>query len=240
MIKPGKMNQNRKGGIAILFVILLVVVLTIAGGIFLSGKKQQALQEQLLGEGYTYFSENKVTEAASSFEKTKATFSSSLNFFRSISSSEKYVTIEEINELIFSCYLLNIYNNSFELKTSEKALKKAKEAFSSLKYLKDSSENKKSELAKVIATAEEVSDICDLYQKKKLKAAMKKLLTAEKNAAEDDQDFFVFEIRFLIACGKALREPEILKQARELLFFLNFEVGVKGEKIDQLWQLLRR
>jgi hypothetical protein len=235
MIKPGKMNQNRKGGIAILFVILLVVVLTIAGGIFLSGKKQQALQEQLLGEGYTYFSENKVTEAASSFEKTKATFSSSLNFFRSISSSEKYVTIEEINELIFSCYLLNIYNNSFELKTSEKALKKAKEAFSNLK-----NENKKSELAKVIATAEEVSDICDLYQKKKLKAAMKKLLTAEKNAAEDDQDFFVFEIRFLIACGKALREPEILKQARELLFFLNFEVGVKGEKIDQLWQLLRR
>ena len=235
MIKPGKMNQNRKGGIAILFVILLIVVLTIAGGIFLSGKKQQALQEQLLGEGYTYFSENKVTEAASSFEKTKETFSSSLNFFRSISSSEKYVTIEEINELIFSCYLLNIYNNSFELKTSEKALKKAKETFSNLK-----DENKKSELAKVIATAEEVSDICDLYQKKKLKAAMKKLLTAEKNAAEDDQDFFVFEIRFLIACGKALREPEILKQARELLFFLNFEVGVKGEKIDQLWQLLRR
>jgi hypothetical protein len=69
---------------------------------------------------------------------------------------------------------------------------------------------------------------------------MKGLLAAEKNALPTDQDFFIMEVRLLIACGKGLGEPAITKQARELLWFISSEAGIKGPKIDKLWGLLNR
>jgi hypothetical protein len=67
---------------------------------------------------------------------------------------------------------------------------------------------------------------------------MTDLLEIENRASATDQDFFIFEIRFLIACGKALNAPAILNQARELLFFATTDAGIENEKTRQLWGLL--
>jgi Na+-transporting NADH:ubiquinone oxidoreductase subunit NqrC len=224
----------RTGGAIIIVVVLLLVAGIIGAGVIYSqGNQQQQRQSQLLADGYELFNQGKLAEAYPLFKEAQTTFSSALNFYRRLASSESHVTPDELHELIVSVCLSIAHEQFFDLKTADEWVSRAEE---DLKHLPAG--ERKSDLTNSLVTARDVSKLCETFNAGNYEQAMKDLLAAEANAQASDQDFFIFEIRFLIACGKALGEPAIINQARELLFFATTDAGIDNEKTRSLWVTL--
>jgi len=224
----------RAGGAAIIVVVLLVATGLIAAGVIYSqGSQQQKKQSQLLADGYEQFNQNSLEKAYPFFKEAQTTFTSTLSFYRRFASSEAQVTPEEIHELTVSVCISIAHEKFFDLKSADEWVAKAEEE---LKALAES--ERKADLTKSIDTARDISKLCKTFNEGNYEQAMKDLLKIEKQSLPTDQDFFIFEIRFLIACGKAMGEPEILNQARELLFFATTDAGIDNEKTRSLWGIL--
>jgi len=224
----------RAGGIAIILVILLLVAgLIVTGVIYSQGSKMQQQQEKLLAEGYELFNSGNPEKAYPLFKGALSTFNSSLNFYRRFAAAENQVTPDEIHEIAISVSLAIAHEKFFDLKSADEWVARAKE---DLTLLPEG--ERKAELSATTATAQAVSKLCKTFNDGNYEQAMKDLLEVEKISQPTDQDFFIFEIRFLIACGKALNEPAILNQARELLFFATTDAGIDNEKTRSLWGIL--
>jgi hypothetical protein len=230
------MNRNmvnlRKGGIMV-FIGLIILFVALFAGLFLSGRSNQRKQETYLAEGYSLFSDNNFQDALDSFTQAKATFTTTLSVYRTLASAENHVTQNELAELMVSVCLTAAHENFFKLETADKWVDRAE---SELKNVK--SVNSKDELQALVKTAKEISGLCKDFSEGKVLKALKELKGVEDRALASDQDFFIFEIRFLIACGKALNEQAILAQARELLFFATTDAGIENDKTRRLWGIL--
>ena len=230
------MSKNltlRTGGIVVLLVLLLVVMGIVFATIAYLGYDQQNRQTVLLGEGYQQFQDGKFEEAFKQFQTAEQTFSATLGLYRKIKSSDTYVTADDLNELIISTCIAAAYEDLFALKSSEEWLNRAKKSLESLK-----ASERKTELSKTIATAQASSQLCKTFNEGDMEKTMKGLLATEKEALSTDQDFFIFEIRLLIACGKKLNDQDVINQARELLFFATTDAGINNDKTGKLWILL--
>lgn len=224
----------RTGGAAVIVVALLIVAAIAAAVIIYSqGSQQQQLQEKLLADGYEQFNAGKLASAHPLFKQALTTFTPTLNFYRWLSSSETYVNQNEIHELAISVALSIAHESFFDLKSADEWVARGEE---DLKRLPEG--ERKTDLSTALATAKAVSGLCKTYNEGKYEQALKDLLEVEKISQANDQDFFIFEIRFLIACGKALNEPAVLNQARELLFFATTDAGIDNEKTRSLWGIL--
>lgn len=225
-------NSPRVGGVVVVVLLLLFVVAGAIGAAFFLGSRQQKAQTQFLTEGYLNFSQGELEQAYTKFVDARKTFSPTLDVYRKVASGT-FMTREEIDEVVISICLSIAHEKFFALESDEEWTGKA-EAEASL--ITDA--DRKAEIAQTIATARQISKLCEAYKAGDYEKAMKDLLEVEKKSLSTDQDFFIFEIRFMIACGKAMNEPEILNQARELLFFATTDAGIDNEKTRQLWGLL--
>ncbi len=226
-------NFSNHGNIALILIILVLAAGAVAvGGFAFHGSRQQKAQTQMITSGFLDFNNGKLEEAYKTFVAARDTFSSSVDFYRKIASGTFY-TRDEVNEVIISMSLSIAHDSFFKLETTPTWVKRAEEA---VKLLTDAERQK--ENSQTVKTAAAILELLELYKAGDFEKAMKNLLEVEKNAATTDQDFFIFEIRFLIACGKALQQPAIVNQARELLFFATTDAGIENEKTRQLWGLL--
>jgi Na+-transporting NADH:ubiquinone oxidoreductase subunit NqrC len=224
----------RKGGIAIILVVLLLVAGIIAAGVIYSqGSQMQQKQEKLLAEGYEMFNAGSLEKAYPLFKEALTTFTSPLHFYRRFAASESQINPDEIHEIAVSVSLSIAHEKFFDLQSADEWVARAEE---DIKHLPEG--ERKTDLTAATATARAVSKLCRTYNEGDYQKAMKELLEVEKISQPSDQDFFIFEIRFLIACGKALNEPAILNQARELLFFATTDAGIDNEKTRSLWGIL--
>ncbi|GAB4281149.1 MAG: hypothetical protein Kow0029_26130 [Candidatus Rifleibacteriota bacterium] len=222
----------RQGAVKAIIGILVLVVALIAG-IALKGSLNQETQTSLLAKGYESFSAGKYDDAYKSFEEALKTFTFTLKVYRIFKGSENHMTRQELNELIVSTCLAAAHESFFELKPAKDWTEKAQKAVNDLP-----AGDRKSELEQLTKTASEISELCEDFAAGQFEKAFKQLKKVEQNALPSDQDFFIFEIRFLIALGKALKEPAILGRARELLFFATTDAGINNDKTQKLWGIL--
>lgn len=225
--------RMRAGGAFLILVLLVMALLFAAGVAVYNGSQQQKRQAEILAQGYQLFNEGKFSAAYEQFKSAKHTFSATLNLYRQLKKSDTHVTPADLNELTVSTCLSAAYEDFFELNSSEEWLGKAE---NDLKHHEPGL--RKDELSQTLTTARSVSKLCQDFKAGDVEKAMKGLLEAEKNALPTDQDFFIFEIRMLIACGKALNDVDVINQARELLFFATTDAGINNDKTGKLWVLL--
>lgn len=219
--------------------ILLVglFILACAGGFLLYiGFQGQERLSGFLEEGRLHIQNEKPELAAQAFLKADAEFTATLTFYQKARGlgGSNFMARSELAELTISAAMLCAYDDFFHVKASPKWVSLAEQNIGL------APETQAKELKQNIDTAKEVSNLCKLFSEEKYQEVMKGLLVAEKNALVSDQDFFITEIRLLIACGKAMNEPAILHRARELLFLLSYEAGIKSKKLDSLWGVLNR
>ncbi|MGM0601143.1 MAG: hypothetical protein ACQETH_15140 [Candidatus Rifleibacteriota bacterium] len=226
--------KNRQGFIKLIIVLLIVLVIIFAG-LYYSGSSNQQNQENYLADGYENFRKENYTKAFENFANAKNTFGLSLSFYRKIKGSDIYVTSDELVELLISTCLTAAHDIFFKLKPAPGWVEKAQNILEQ-NNLANPEQNK--ELVQLVNTAAEISELCKTYNEGEYEEAFRELKKVEENALQTDRDFFIFEIRFLIACGKALNEPAILTHARELLFFATTDAGINNKKTQRLWGIL--
>ncbi len=227
---------DRSGGIlVILFVLLLLFGGGIGGSLYLGSAANDRIEAQIIS-GKSLIDQEKTADAIKEFIAAEGGFSALTSFFRSVSAfrGKTFTPIEDIRLLVVTSALLKIYEEAFEMRPAKEWVETAEARIPNL------SASDALELKQLVSTGREISDLCSQFQAGKHSEVMRGLLTAEKNALPQDQDFFIQEIRTLIACGKEMNEPDILNRAREMLFFLSFEAGIKNKRIDQLWGILNR
>lgn len=217
--------------------IVIVTILLLAGmaGFYFVGKGMQTSQSEMLASGYENFSQNNADKAYRYFTDARETFGTTLGFYRAIAGSDTDITIGELNELIVSICMAAAHDDFFALKTSDEWIKRAK---TELKQVKD--EQAKNIFAEHIKNAEFISSLCRQFTEGEAEEALRELFAVDPQVFVRDSDFFVFQIRFFIACGRALNEPDLIAQARELLFFATGDAGINNEKTKQLWGILTR
>ncbi|MDN5278197.1 MAG: hypothetical protein PWR01_2162 [Clostridiales bacterium] len=224
--------NKRRGGLKVI-VALIVLVGALLIGIFLNGSLAQEKQQNLLAKGYEQYNDGDLDAALKSFSDAAETFSFTLSFYRTLKSSDQYVTQNELGELAISICLAAAHDSFFALNPAPDWVEKAKEQLPIIVE-----PERKKELEQLVNTAGEISKLCVDFAAGQVEKALKDLKKVEENALGTDQDFFIFEIRFLIACGKALNEPAILAQARELLFFATTDAGINNSRTQRLWGIL--
>lgn len=217
--------------------IAIIVILVIAGvaGFYFVGKGMQTSQTEILASGYENFSQNNAEKAYRYFLDARKTFGTTLGLYRTISGSDTDVTIDELNELIVSVCMAAAYDDFFVLKASDEWIERGK---AELEFVND--KQAKEVFAEHIKNAEFVSNLCRQFAEDKVEESLRELFAVDQQVSVRDHDFFVFQIRFLIACGHALNEPALITQARELLFFATGDAGINNEKTRQLWGILTR
>ncbi len=216
--------------------ILLFLLAAVVGFLGYLGWQAQVRLSGFLEEGNRHIHEEKPELAAAAFQKADAEFGPLLSLYRALRglTGATFLSQAEVAELIVSAALLCTYDDVFILKASTKWVELAEA------HLGRVPEPPGRELTQNVATARELVNLCRLFAEQKYEDVMKGLLAAEKNALPTDTDFFTAEVRLLIACGKAMNEPAILQQARELLFFLTYEAELKNKKTESLWGILNR
>jgi len=227
--------NNRKGYIAGFLILSLIAFLMISWVIYSIGSGRQSSQAELLEKGYGYFSSGKIDKSIKYFTDAIDKFGFPLKIYRMFNKSDEYLSEDDINLVIVNAYISVAYDEFFKLDPSEKLLKKAKKALSQISDKAQSKEQKQ-----LVETANECSKLCSLFQKNKFEKALKDLLKVEKKSAKGDVDFFIFEIKLMIECGKKLQSEMILARARELLFFLSYELKVQNDKTNSLWKSLTK
>ena len=222
---------RRTGGIKIV-IGFLILILALLAGLILNGSLNQEKQSNILTSAYESFNQADYEKAYQLFSEAGTTFSPTLSAYRMVRPGE-YVNETDLGEILISTCLAAAYESFFMLEPSPDWIKRANEQLSAI-----SDEQKKAELKQLVATAGEVSLLCQRFAGGEIEDALKDLKKVEQASLPGDQDFFIFEIRFLIACGKALEEPLIINKARELLFFATTDAGINNDKTKQLWGIL--
>lgn len=212
---------------------VLIVLGAVAGAVYSNGKAAQERQSELLLQAYSSFSSDKLADAYALFCEAKGTFSDTLAFYRRFSGSANLITREELGDLLINTCLGLAHDNFFYLRTADEWVKNGEAELASI-----SSAERCQELKALLNTAKGISHLCQMYGEGKFEDALNELASVEDSSLSTDQDFFIFEIRLLIACGKALDEPAVLNQARELLFFATTQAGIDNEKTRNLWGFL--
>ena len=228
-----KKSLGRNGSAGLVAVGLLVIAIIAASIVFFNGRSLQQTQSELLTEGYEAFSQDDLSSAYESFVQARNTYASSLSFYRTIVSSESYLQLHELNELIVSTCLAAAHDDFFELRSSDQWVEKAMQA---LEKVEDPQIR---ELMSVyVENAAFISNLCDLHQKDETENALRQLFEIDTTLITSDEDFFVFQIRFLIAAARTTQEPMLLNQAREMLFFAVNELEIDNDKTNRLWGIL--
>lgn len=224
----------RCGAGLLLILVPVILLVGVIGGVLMHGAGKQGRFNELLAEGSQQIEKNQPVPAAEAFLKANEQFGGTLSFYQTVKrwTGATYLTPAELGQLIVSACLMQAYTDFFAMQPSPDILSKA----SSVESLLTSDEGL--ELKQALGTAKRMSAICEAFKKQQYQQVMKDLLRAEKEATKTDLDFFIQEIRVLIACGQAMDEPEILNHARELLFFYTYEAKLKNPRIDQLWRIL--
>ena len=236
--------KSRFGGAKVTIVILLVLI--IAGAsltyTYLTGKELQENQDRYWSQAFTYFSQKQPEFAYLELIKARSTFSDSLDFYRKVATGT-FLTKAEVNEAIVLICQSEAYDNLFNLESAESWLQKAKMEIENV----DDGETRLT-LANFISRAEAADRFCATYRQyiatkdlpdEKYQELVKNSLKVGTEAiAGNDYDYTIFEIRFLIACGKAFEEPILIGEARQQLFDITQSKG-EDEKTKLLWSLLR-
>lgn len=238
--------KSRFGGSTVTIVIVILLVLIIAGAsltyTYMTGKELQENQTQYWNQAFTYFSQKQPEFAYLELIKARSTFSDTLDFYRKIATGT-YLTKAEVNEAIVLICQSEAYDNLFNLESAESWIQKAKMEIENV----DDGETRL-ELANYISRAEAADKFCAAYRQyiqtedlpdEKYQGLVKNSLRVGTEAiAANDYDYTIFEIRFLIACGKAFEEPVLIGEARKQLFDITQSKG-EDEKTKLLWSLLR-
>ena len=238
--------KNRFGGTKLTVFLVLLFVLIIAGGsltyTYLSGKELQENQTKYWNQAFTFFSQKQPEFAYLELIKARSTFSESLDFYRKIATGT-FITKAEVNEAIVLICQSEAYDNLFNLESAESWIQKAKMEIENV----DDGETRL-ELANYISRAEAADKFCATYRQyvktedladEKYQELVKNSLKVGTEAIKaNDYDYTIFEIRFLIACGKAFEEPVLIGEARQQLFDITQSKG-EDEKTKLLWSLLR-
>lgn len=240
-----KALNNRFGG-ATGIVIAVILILVIAGGslgyTYVTGKELQENQTEYWNKAFTLFSQKQPEFAYLELIKTRSTFNESLNFYRKIATGT-YLTKEEVNEAIVLICQSEAYDNLFNLESAESWIQKAK---MEIEYVDDG--ETRLELANYISRAEAADKFCKTYREYIKKENLEdseyqelvknSLKVGTQAVSANDYDYTIFEIRFLIACGKSFEEPVLIAEARQQLFDITQAKG-EDEKTKILWSLLR-
>ncbi len=229
-----KYTSHRQGKAAIFVVLIIVLAFAIATTFYL-GAGAADREAFHLQQGYDSFTDNDFASAYESFIQVREASSPWLQFYRYF--VDPALTSDELTEMAVSLCITAAYEDFFVLNpTSEWAelAEKELENFSSNLDAKT-----RSEVEQNVKTLQLVSKICQMYNEEEFENAFRELKTAEDSALDDDLDFFLFEIRFMIASARAMKEPLIIKRARELLFIMTSRIGDDNEKTMALWSLLR-
>ena len=237
--------KSRFGGVAVI-VIVIILILIIAGGslgyTYYTGKELQEKQTEYWNKAFTLFSQKQPEYAYLELLNARSTFCDSLDFYRKIATGT-YLTKAEVNEAIVLICQSEAYDNLFNLESAESWIKKAK---MEIEFVDDS--EVKLELANYISRAEAADKFCKTYREyiekenledseyQELVKNSLKVGTQAVNA--NDYDYTIFEVRFLIACGKSFEEPVLIDEARLQLFDITQAKG-EDEKTKILWSLLR-
>ena len=236
---------NRFGGAKVI-VVLLLLVLIIAGAslayTYLNGKELQENQNNYWNQAHTFFMQKQPEFAYLELIKARSTFNESLDFYRKLATGT-FLTKAEVNEAIVLICQSEAYDNLFNLESAESWLQKAKMEIANV----DDGETR-FELANFISRAEAADRFCATYRQyiatkdlpdEKYQELVKNSLKVGTEAiAANDYDYTIFEIRFLIACGKSFEEPVLIGEARKQLFDITQSRG-EDEKTKLLWSLLR-
>lgn len=228
-------KSNHSGFIAGLVILAIIALCMICWVVYSMGSSKHNTQKQTLAKGYQLFNSGKIEDALKTFDKAQAFFGLPLTLYRTVnkSKSDEFITSNDISIVVFSACITKAYDTFFNISPADKWLAMAKTALSNLKESKE-----QKELQISFETAKSVSKICSLYQKKDFEQALKDLYKIEQNVSENDKDFFIFEIRLMIACGKQINSNILLARARELLFFLAYDLKVEDPRIKILWAYL--
>lgn len=229
--------RTRSGSFLLLLILFVGLVVAGGGGFFLwTGQQADKRLRAQIAVGSAAFEKDQHDNAISAFTKALAENGAPLQVFQKLQPriGQQPQSLDEVRLALGSTYLVKAYDSMMKLRPVPELIASANAVIAPL------TGTDTAELKKTLDTAREVSGLCALFEKKQYQQVMKDLLAVEKRALPSDQDFFIMEVRLLIACGKALREQVILKKARELLFFLNFELRIKGPRTDLLWRLLNQ
>ena len=241
-----KNNYRSRYGGAKVIVIIIILVIIIAGAsltfTYLNGKELQENQNKYWNQAFTLFSQKQPEFAYLELIKARSTFSESLDFYRKIATGT-FLTKAEVNESIVLICQSEAYDNLFNLESAESWIQKAKLEIENV----DDGETRL-ELANFISRAEAADKFCSTYRQyiatenlpdeKYQELVKNSLKVASQAIAANDYDYTIFEIRFLIACGKAFEEPILIDEARQQLFDITQSKG-EDEKTKLLWSLLR-
>ena len=239
--------KSRFGGVAKAIVFVIVIVLAIAAGSFYytysSGMELQNTQTKLWNEAFTLFSQKQPEAAYLKLLEARSTFSDSLEIYRKFASGN-YHTKAELNEAIVLICQSEVYDKLFVLESADSWIKYAKLEINNV----DDPETRV-ELANFISRAETANNLCATYLKyintpdlpdEKYQELVKSSLRVGNEAlAALDYDYAIFEVRFLIACGKSFEEPILVDEARKQLFDITQAQG-EDEKTTLLWGLLSK
>ena len=237
--------KNRHGSSKV-FVIIIMLVIIIAAALltytYTSGKELQETQTQCWNQAFTLFSQKQPEFAYLELIKARSTFSETLDFYRKIATGT-FLTKAEVNEAIVLLCQSEAYDNLFNLESAESWIQKAK---MEIHYIDDG--ETKFELANFISRAEAADKFCatfrqyiateDLPDEKYQELVKNSLKVATEAVKSNDYDYTIFEVRFLIACGKAFDEPVLIREAIKQLFDITQSKG-EDEKTKLLWSLLR-
>ncbi|MBF0501233.1 MAG: hypothetical protein HQM09_13930 [Candidatus Riflebacteria bacterium] len=229
-------RPQKSGFVLLIIMFLLLLAASSAGYIYWTGIKSYERLDAAVQTGYAAIEKDQADAAIASFRKAVQEDGIPLQFFRKIKTYRATETISpmDVRQALASTLIMKAYTGMMELKPASTETTEAV-AVAALVPAPEGDE-----LRKIAQTARDVSELCDKFQKKQFEPLMKSLLQVEKRAARTDQDFVLMEIRLMIAVGKALQEQLILTRARELLYFLSFEAGIKNSRTDRLWKLLNQ
>jgi hypothetical protein len=226
--------KQRQGSVAVFVSLIIVLAFAIATTFYL-GAGAADREAFHLEKGYNAFTTNNFAQAYESFIEAQHINSPWLDFYRLFVAQP--LTADELTDMTFSLCITAAYEDFFNLEPASDWVVLAQKEAS--KFSEDLDPEAKEEVAQSLKTLEKVSEICKMYHEEDYENAFRQLLVAENEASEDNLDFFLFEIRFMIASARAMTEPLIIKRARELLFIMTNRIGDDNEKTMALWSLLR-
>lgn len=240
-------NLNKRFGKVAVILVVSIVILAIGGFLsynyaYNSGKDLQDKQTQLWNDAFVYFSQKQPERAYLSLLDARLTFCDMLDFYRKQVASDTYLTKEDINAAIVLICQSETYDNLFKLESAADWIQKAKDEIGKIEDV-----DTRNELNSFISRAEEADKFCAKYREyvktenlpdEKYQELVKESLKVGSKAVEaSDYDYTIFEVRFLIACGKSFDEPILISEARKQLYDITTASG-EDEKTKLLWSLL--
>ena len=238
-------HNRRFGGSKGLIISLIIIIGVVAGAsvgfTYTTGKELQENQTKLWEEAFTYFSQKQPEAAYLKLLETRSTFVDSLDVYRKLATGT-FLTKREVNEAIVLICQSETYDNLFKLEPADSWISKAKMEIENIEEPET-----KLDLANYISRAEAANRFCKTFNEYKKDTNLKDEMYQElvKNSLKvgseaieaNDFDYMIFEVRFLIACGKAFDEPVLIDEARQQLFNITQVMG-EDEKTKLLWGLL--